>query len=524
MISLLKNQLRPESPFHFFDVSVILPFYENLFAFTENLAKNVPHYQRNGIEVIVVIDDPSEEEGLLNFIRAYPFVNWKVIVNRQKQEQKNPSRVINVGIRNSSMKYVMVMFPASELYTDTILQLREHLMYYPNHFAIGQVSFTSSDSKPTLSKESACPFGNIMVEKCFLEELGGYDESLNEWGGDDDICARLEIIGVRKIIIKEVLFIHRKRPDEVVRRAQKNPLSTEKRFRVLHPPKVNPNGDNWGYDFSEICYDWQTDRFNSMACNSYLKQFLKHSKLTDEVLKAKRDMLLLVPIYNESELLSDFINHMSRFCDGMIFLDDGSSDGSYEQIQGDKMLLKVKKKRDFFNDLGNRNILLDIAYYFNTEWLVFMDVDERFDERYCDLKSLLTQNENDIFAFKFVHLWDSYDTYNTDFPRTEEGIVKTNRMFRSKGHLQINSHRTLHFPSVPYFDRINMDVPILVLHSGNLSEVARQKKYRFYQREDKTKEVYNYEYLICKNCTLKSVNDIQLQVEGLQPQMYGCIS
>ena len=64
---------------------------------------------------------------------------------------------------------------------------------------------------------------------------------------------------------------------------------------------------------------------------------------------------------------------------GFILLDDGSEDESYEDAVHEKLLFKFKQDRNNFNDLKNRNTLLDIASFFNSEWFCFMDLDERFD-------------------------------------------------------------------------------------------------------------------------------------------------
>lgn len=64
-----------------FDVSIVMPFYKKIKEFREMFPKNTEYFQRNGIEIILVLDSSEEQEELLYFIKKYPFINWKVIIN-----------------------------------------------------------------------------------------------------------------------------------------------------------------------------------------------------------------------------------------------------------------------------------------------------------------------------------------------------------------------------------------------------------------------------------------------------------
>jgi len=55
-----------------------MPFYKKLEAFKRVFPKNRKYFERNGIEVIIVMDCPDEKEELLVYIQEYPFVNWRV--------------------------------------------------------------------------------------------------------------------------------------------------------------------------------------------------------------------------------------------------------------------------------------------------------------------------------------------------------------------------------------------------------------------------------------------------------------
>ena len=66
----------------FFDISIVLPFYKKLTEFKKVLPKNLKYVQRNGIELIIVLDTPNEEERLKNYLDEFPFLNASIVVNR----------------------------------------------------------------------------------------------------------------------------------------------------------------------------------------------------------------------------------------------------------------------------------------------------------------------------------------------------------------------------------------------------------------------------------------------------------
>src|ERR1043165_7633290 len=87
-----------------FEVSVLLPFYKKYDEFRSALQTNAPYFERNGIEVIILMDSPQQEEELVALLKQYPFINWKVLINRQPHPWRNPVKVLNVGIKQASKK------------------------------------------------------------------------------------------------------------------------------------------------------------------------------------------------------------------------------------------------------------------------------------------------------------------------------------------------------------------------------------------------------------------------------------
>lgn len=90
-----------ESFYHNFGLSVVIPFYRKKREFKSVFPKNRKYLERNGIEVVIVLDTPEESLELQDFILQYPFVNWRIVMNDKPHEWRNPAKPLNVGIRSS---------------------------------------------------------------------------------------------------------------------------------------------------------------------------------------------------------------------------------------------------------------------------------------------------------------------------------------------------------------------------------------------------------------------------------------
>lgn len=90
-----------ESFYHNFGLSVVIPFYRKKREFKSVFPKNRKYLERNGIEVVIVLDTPEESLELQDFILQYPFVNWRIVMNDKPHEWRNPAKPLNVGIKSS---------------------------------------------------------------------------------------------------------------------------------------------------------------------------------------------------------------------------------------------------------------------------------------------------------------------------------------------------------------------------------------------------------------------------------------
>lgn len=507
-----------KSVIHNFEVSVVIPCFNTFGTLKIIFQKSVHYLQRNGIEVVLVFagNPATEKSGLIDLIKTHPFVNWKVIVLDQQFTCSNYASMVNTGIRYATKKYVFVACPSVEFHTDGIFQLRTLLEHYPNHYATGIVAAVENTTVILRDNEQRLKWiysGCIMAEKKEFEKIGAYDEQINEWeDANENLYKRLDMSGVKRLkeLHAKFLFREGKIPLEYVKEKQ-NSYGSQEIQKIFYPQVVAPNDDFWGQKDNLLIYDWQDNIYSEELCRNYLSKFLQHEIGDSNVFKRSYKKLVICQSWNEEELMSGFLEDMAKYFDGIILLDDGSTDKTWELANHEKILLKVKKKRECFNDLENRNILLDLASFFKSEWFCFVDIDERFDERFADFGAFENDPNIEVVVFKEVFLWGNEHTYKGGVPYSHKGIRKIGRMFRNIGHSHIITlKKKLHFIACPHFRNKIFYSKILLKDYGSLKKDKRLKKYQMYIQEDKAKDIPDYEYLLDDKSNLYELDKIKL--------------
>lgn len=476
-----------------FDLSIVVPLGDRLESFVDSLPLRTAYYERNGIEVVLLVDEEADCRSLLACIRKYPFISWKVVAG----SWQNSAVAYNEGICQSIKNYILLMFPESLFQADVIYELRVMLDEYPLHYAIG------------------FSYGCLMVKKEYLDLVGGYDEQFDApEGAEENLCRRMELADIHRLYYPDALLQPREsRLSETWEQSVPEDLLSE----MLLP--IESKADNRSKPGSgKLLYDWQEHPYANEQCREYLSALKQFDIPSDVVFEKSYPLIALIPTYNESERITDCLRSVEKYCDGIILLDDDSQDDTYEIAKSDKLLLKAKKVRTEFNDKQNRNILLDIASFFKVGWLIFIDADERFDKRFSDLKALILLPV-DVIGIWIANIWDDMDLYRKDMPDihpySHDGLWFRWRMFRNKGRMQITNPNKLHFNAVPYITNVWIS-NILLLHFGYFHSIKRRLKYDFYQNEDSIKKL-DYECILSNRYELipvRLINSNQLYIRS----------
>ena len=257
-------------------LSIILPYYKRYQAFKQATALNSTKQTSvsgRETEIVLVLDEPTEERPVLELVSSYTEISWRVLINRRDHLWRNPAVAINVGIRHAEGKYVLIMSPESIYVSDVPGILQQSCALLPDTFAVGRIVFYErsmigghelvsvfDQGRPNLY------YGSICVAREALEKIGGYDEANETWGGDDDnIRERLLLSGLEIEYIPAAQVIHPRdnNPRHGPLRDIKQTKTPNELQDCVMPRQAIANGRDWGREFDEIIYDYRSATYRS---------------------------------------------------------------------------------------------------------------------------------------------------------------------------------------------------------------------------------------------------------------------
>lgn len=252
-----------------------MPFYRKIYEFSHVFPLNHRYLNQPSFEVILVLDEDSQSSEVLRFIQQFPDVNWRVIVCHQEHAWRPPCKAINVGLRNSRGKFILIVSPESIFVNDVPGHMLKYAHLMSNAAVCGRVShchvdeyLASADAYDAMFRDRVRTgaknrfYGSICVPRDKAVEIGGYDECLTRWGGDDDnFRARLRLAGLSILNTSDIMILHLDfSPKET--RVQK----TRAEMDALLKPKTKTCArcfPTWGSAFNDIIFDSASSQQNA---------------------------------------------------------------------------------------------------------------------------------------------------------------------------------------------------------------------------------------------------------------------
>lgn len=346
------------------NTSLIIPFYRKELEFDYAIRKNMEQY-RSVKEVIVIFDEPydmTKFDYLLNYN-----INFVFLMNKEKHPWRNPSVVINEGIKRATGVYCIVLSPETILIENALNNLLKYTTDFT--FCCGSVWFMNYDYYELEQIDSYATqlfYGSICCKKENFMRVGGYNTlyAKSGWGGeDDDIRNRLINHGIIKLEIKNANVVH---------------LEKERRVGAVR----NIIGTSNLYDkFEEI----QLKKKDNSSQKKILENMDNIAKFEiKENIASSYKIILLTQAHNEQENIDEFMSSVEKFVDGIIVLDDGSNDNTWDLLdmnKYEKIIMKISKK--ITSDFENHNMLLNIFENTLTKnnvdvnWFMWLNFNER---------------------------------------------------------------------------------------------------------------------------------------------------
>jgi hypothetical protein len=544
-------------------LSILLPYFRKFREFERVLPLNHRYFARTGIEVVLVLDENSEQASLLGLLRDYPGVRWKVIVNDVPHPWRPPCKAINVGLRHASGRYVLVASPESAFVGDVPAHALQVMKEHPNGAAIGRVGFARFDDlQGGLALEhhflASVPsepylhtfYGSICAPRSAFEAVGGYDETFTGGGGDDDnIRVRLEMAGHVLLACKGMRLLHL----SFEPRDGGEHYDPDNDFLKCTPSSALANpGADWGRDFARVAYaadvpfptggDAQDgdspivyaripagsvvptgSRRRCELCGRLLHYDQPVMTCAGcrgttiagkDVSNGSRPRIACVmQVRNEARYLEGCLDHMRAYVDGIIALDDGSTDATVQILGREQKLLDllVNPATDahVWRECDNKMRLLKRARELGMDWVICCDADERYEslflENLASIAGSFPADELTCISVACRELWDDPRQYRVD------GIWgrKTRaRFFRLPERISFDSCRDLHGEWYP--DQIREQGRMLRIHHvfyhlKTINREDRIKRRDFYKKLDPENrfQPVGYDYLAEESVDMK---------------------
>jgi len=207
-------------------------------------------------------------------------------------------------------------------------------------------------------------------------------------------------------------------------------------------------------------------------------------------------LLGLVPVYNREDLLVQCLQALRRSVDGIIALDDGSTDETPLILRGEskvfEIITKPPKSLAQWNDANNRYLLYQAAHNYNPEWLLCVDADEILEPTFAVYREQLMNQPSCIqgYAFPLVAIYNNKIT----------GPLLVDRMYRFKPGYRFDPRR-LHCRLMP-LDITDEEIRTTNIRFFHYSASPEQKRARYekYLIADANREFQaSYENLLRTN-------------------------
>ncbi len=201
-------------------------------------------------------------------------------------------------------------------------------------------------------------------------------------------------------------------------------------------------------------------------------------------------IISLLRVKNGEKYLPRLLTQLGRITDGVIVLDDGSTDSTKDICESCKFVLEYEYQELPFNGGRDRIRLHKMAEIFEPDWICSLDVDELFEEsREGEIRKLLEDSPHNILSWTFplMYLWNDERHYRID---GEYRNVTAVRIFRYNPKWlpkDIVAHSVASPPEVIASEVIERS-SIRIKHFGYMTEEEREVKYNYYSDRDKDPE------------------------------------
>ncbi|HBT17678.1 MAG TPA: glycosyl transferase family 2 [Firmicutes bacterium] len=241
----------------------------------------------------------------------------------------------------------------------------------------------------------------------------------------------------------------------------------------------------------------------------------------------KPTLLAMMVVKNEANrYLLPVLNHLADYVDGIVILDDASTDQTPELCRSHKKVLRFQQlEQSLFeqDEAALRKILWEMTVGLAPTWILALDADEIFETRIIkELPYLIHQEDFDLITFPAYHFWGDLGHYRIDH-YWNPALSRIACLYRYQGNLTYHwTSRRLHcgrFPQEAYLAPRRLS-NIRLLHLGYAAKKEHSQKYKRYLSLDpqgKFCPLSHYQSILNPKPCLRKWNGENLEVLVCKP-------
>src|SRR4051795_5834891 len=157
-------------------------------------------------------------------------------------------------------------------------------------------------------------------------------------------------------------------------------------------------------------------------------------------------LVALLQARDEERYLPGWLANIAPHVDGIVALDDGSTDRTVEILSAHPKVKLLRNPRgEAWDERANQVALVKAAREHGAEWLLCLDADERIETPLAEgLRTLIAEAERDgieVFRFNLRELWGDTSHYRVDGVWGKKVLC---RLFRNRPEHRRFDPRKLH--------------------------------------------------------------------------------
>ncbi len=219
-------------------------------------------------------------------------------------------------------------------------------------------------------------------------------------------------------------------------------------------------------------------------------------------------------VRNEADrYLPMVLSDLATYCDRIVVLDDGSTDGTPEVCRSFAKVVFHRRETSLFwqNESVLRIQLWDLVVAEGPEWILAIDADEMLEPRFRQEKRrLLTQTAHDVLAMRLYEFWNSMTHYRVDKLWNPAGRITPMLVRHRPGARYAWRNQPLHCGRIPVGLAEPYYCGLRCKHFGYARAEDHRRKYELYVSHDpqgRFTPLSHYQSILDQNAVLAEWRD-----------------